>query len=170
MSRMSPGRFWPALIFLGVLMYSPQVVAQDEAPANLQAALFLKILPMCTNLGSEPFSIHVVGAPKVAAEFKELIGKTVGKASLAGVTEGSGPPSSPTKVVYVGDKAGDLTQWSQANGALSITGKPALVNEGVTLGVGIEGGKPKILLNLSSTKAEKINWNPQILKVAATVE
>lgn len=170
MIRMGPTIKRLTLTAMLAALCCPLAVAQDKAPAKFQAALFVKILAMCTNLGNEPFTVHVVGAPDVAKELKALIGNAVGKASLAGVTEGSGPPSKAVKVVYVGDNVAQMIAWTQENKALSITGVPAYVNEGVTLGVGLEDRKAKILLNLSSTKAEGINWNPRILKVAATID
>ncbi|MDJ0835963.1 MAG: YfiR family protein [Acidobacteriota bacterium] len=158
-----------ALLLVLVLLGTP-APSQDKAPPNIQAALFMKLLAFYTNLGSDPFTIHVVGAPNVAKALKTYIGKKAGKAKLKSVTEGSGPPNGVAQIVYVGQDAGTLTKYCQANGVLSITGISKYVNEGVTLGIGVENGKPKILLNLSSTKAENINWNPQILKVASTID
>jgi hydroxyethylthiazole kinase-like sugar kinase family protein len=157
------------LLLVLILFVSP-TTAQEQAPARIQAALFMKLLAYYTNLGSEPFTIHVVGSPDIVKELKGYIGKNAGKAKLKDVTTGSGPPSGSAQVVYVGQDAKALTAYCQSNKVLSITGDPVLVNEGVTLGISIENKKPKILLNLSSTKAEDINWNPQILKVASTIE
>jgi hypothetical protein len=159
-----------ALVAMALGIVVTPVQAQSQAPAKIQAALFMKLLAYYTNLGSEPFTIHVVGAPDVASELKGYVGKPAGKASLADVTEGSGPPSGKAHIVYVGKDPKGLIDYCQSNKILSITGIPKFVNEGVTLGIGVEKGKPKILLNLSSTKAENINWNPQILKVASTIE
>ena len=156
------------VIALAVGLSSP-LVAQDKAPAKLQAALLLKILAFYTNLGDKPFTIHVVGAPDIAKELKALVGKTAGKATLNAVNEGSGAPGSPAEVVYVGSDPAGITAYTQSNKVLSVTGIPSFVNDGVTLGIGIENKKPKIILNLSSSKAEEINWNPAILKVAATI-
>lgn len=142
----------------------------QKAPPKLQAALFTKLLGFYTNLGAGDFTIHVVGNPQVAKELKGMVGKKIGKAKLAAVSEGDGPPTNGAKVIYVGASVKAITGYSQANGVLTITGEPVYVNDGVTLGVKIEGGKPKILLNLTSTKAEGVNWNPQILKVASTVD
>lgn len=145
-------------------------VHAQKASAKLQAALFSKLLGFYTNLGSDEFTIHVVGAPEVAKELQAHIGTKVGKAKLKAVSEGDGPPSNGAKVIYVGKSVKAITDFSQANKVLTIAGDPKFVSEGVTLGVKIEAGKPKILLNLSSTKAEDVNWNPAILKVASTVD
>jgi len=156
------------ILFAGVTLSTPAFA--QKAPPKLQAALFVKLLGFYTNLGSGDFTIHVVGAPAVAEQLKGHVGKKVGKAKLSAISEGDGPPSNDAKVVYVGASVKEITGFSQANKVLTITGEPKFVNDGVTLGVKIEAGKPKILLNLSSTKAEDVNWNPAILKVASTVE
>ena len=158
-----------ALLIPGLVL-SPHVMGQatDEAPPKLQAALIMKLLAFYNNLGAKPFTIHVVGAPDVAKHLKAQIGKTAGKATLNAVTEGDAAPSESCHVIYVGTSIKELVAYSQANSVLSVTGKPDFVPKGVTLGIGIENKKPKILLNLSSSKAESINWNPAILKVAAT--
>ena len=159
------------VVILSVAMLaSSPAVAQTKAPPKLQAALILKLLAFYTNLGGDPFTIHVVGAPDVASELKGLIGKPAGKASLNGVTEGGIGAAGSAKVVYVGADVPGATAHTQASSVLSVTGEPSFVADGVTLGVGIENGKPKIILNLSSSKAENINWNPAILKVAATIK
>ena len=143
--------------------------AASAAPANIQAALILKLMPMVNNLGSREYKIHVVGAPDVAALLQAEIGKMTGKAKLIAVTWGDSLPGEPVDVIYIGKDAGPATAYSQSNGALSITGNPALIKAGVTLGIGLENKKPKIFLNLASSKAEGIDWNPAILKLAQTV-
>lgn len=141
--------------------------AQESVPPKQQAALLVKLLAFYTDLGDEPFTIAVVGAPEIAREFRALIGTKAGKAELAGVSE-SGAEGS--RVLYVGENVRDAIAFTRKNKILSITGTPGYVNEGVTLGLKLENRKPKILLNLSSTKAEDINWNPAILKVASTID
>lgn len=158
------------IAFLLIIGLALPAHAQKKAPPKLQAALFLKLLSYYTNLGSGPFTIHVVNSAEVAKELRGMKGKTVGKATLADISESAGAPTNDAKVIYVGDSVQAMIGFSQANKRLTITGDPAFVSQGVTLGVAIEAGKPKILLNLSSTKAEAVNWNPAILKVASTVE
>jgi hypothetical protein len=144
-------------------------MAQDTPPANLQAAIIMKLLPYYTNLGDGPFTIHVIGDSAVANEFKsKWQGKAAGKATLNAVTEGD-TPDAGAKVIYVGKDVVAAIAHSQGNQVLSVTGNAKFVADGVTLGIGIEAGKPKILLNLSSSKAEGVNWNPAILKVAETI-
>lgn len=151
------------------VLFSSSALAQQKAPPKLQAALLMKLLAFYNNLGDGPFTIHVIGAPEVAAELKGLVGKPTGKASLSGVTEGDISSSAGAKVIYVGTDVAGSIGYTQSNGVLSVTGVPSYVTDGVTLGVAVENNKPVILLNLSSSKAEGINWNPAILKVAETI-
>jgi len=89
---------------------------------------------------------------------------------LADVTSSESLPDDTASVVYVGHSVKGVIAYTRSRKVLSITGEPTYVRDGVTLGVAIENTKPKILLNLSSTKAENIYWNPQILKVVLTIE
>ncbi len=155
------------LLLVGAGIFVP--VQAQQAPAKLQAALIMKLLPYYTNLGGDPFTIHVIGSPDVAAELLAHKGAKAGKAKLENVTQSDGPPSSGAKVVYVGKGVKGAINYTQSQKVLSVTGIPDLVAKGVTLGIGIENKKPKILLNLSSSKSEGINWAPTILKVAAFI-
>ena len=168
LSRSSIFKTIVPFLLLSALWGTPAVAA--EAPAKLQAALIFKLLPFYTNLGGKPFNIYVLGADDVAAELKGFVGKAVGKSTLNKVESGAALPSDKFEVVYVGQDIANAIAYTQSNKVLSVTGKDGFVNDGVTLGIGIEGKKPKILLNLSSSKAEEINWNPAILKVAATIK
>lgn len=155
-------------LFIVGLMGAPALAAPDAAPAKLQAALIMKLLPLYSNLGNKPFTIHVIGADDVASMLRGSLGQSAGKAKLAKVTTGD-TPSAGAQVVYIGKDAVSGTAWTQSNKALSITGDPNLVTSGVTLGIAMEAGKPKIFLNLTSSKAEGADWNPAILKVAETL-
>ena len=142
---------------------------ETEAPAKLQAALIMKLLTYYNNLGTKDYTIYVVGAEDVANELKGAIGKKTGKATLAAVTSGATAPSGGADIVYVGADVQGSISYTQRTSTLSITGNPDFLNQGVTLGIGLAAGKPKIFLNLTASKAENADWNPAILKVAKTL-
>jgi hypothetical protein len=147
--------------------------AVSPAPHKFQAALFLKILAFNKNIiGGGDLTIHVVGDSKFAAAMKAAVGKKVGKSTIASVVDGADVPAGSVAAVYVSDpsKVASVTAYAQKNSVLSITGNPDLVAKGISLGVGVAGGKPKIMLNISSSKDEKINWNPAILRIALKVK
>ncbi len=161
--------------YFGVIMAFTSVFAEDinPAPEPLQAAIFLKLLGFNQNLASGgDVSVYVVASPGFASEMKKAIGKKVGAATIKKVDEGDGIPSEKPSIIYLGPGANvsDMTSYSKSNKILSITGTPDFSSKGATLLVGVSGGKPKIILNLTSSKEEGINWNPAILKVASTVK
>jgi len=73
---------------------------------------------------------------------------------------------APVKATNIGD----ITTISRQKQITSMTGVPEYVNEGISIGVGVKGDKPQILINLNSAKAEGINFNSQLLKLAKIIE
>jgi len=143
------------------------------APPKLQAGLFVKLLEFNKGLASGgDISIYVMGSPEFAAAMKTGIGKAVGKARISAVTEGNNLPTDKPEVIYVGSASmtDTVIKYTRANHIISITGQPGQVEKGVTLGVGVLAGKPRILLNLWSSKEEGIDWNPAILKISTIIK
>ncbi len=143
------------------------------APVSVQAAIFLKLLEFDKNISSGgSINVYVVGSSEFAAAMKQAVGKAVGGATIGKVVEGAGLPADKPSVIYIGTASalGEIQKYTTTNKILSISGLPELASKGVTLTVGISEGKPKIMLNLTASKDEGIDWNPAILKVAATVK
>lgn len=157
------------IVFLLFLTASAEDIL--VAPENVQAAMFLKLLAFNKNL-SGPIVIWVIGQDNFATELKKGVGKEIGTATLGDVKTGTGLPTDKPHVIYMNDesKTTDVIAYTRANKVLSITGNPDLIAKGITLGIGVSEGKPKILLNISSSKEEEIDWNPAILKIALTVK
>lgn len=84
------------------------------------------------------------------------------------MTGSGGLPGNKPSAIYIGAgmDAAAILEFCRSKGVLSICADPALVERGATLGFGMEGDKPKILLNLSATKAEGITWNPVLYKIS----
>ncbi len=165
------------IISLLFLTFAPQYIqAQNKsAPAQLTAAFIIKLAAFEKNLsGSEKdITIYVMGAPKIAKEFKKGIGKKIGKTILKNIVEGKRLPNTKPSILYVGNssKLKEALKYTRSNKIPSVTGIPKLVNEGVTLGIGIgKDGKPEIFLNLASSAEEELNWNPAIMKIAKIVK
>ncbi|OQY56913.1 MAG: hypothetical protein B6245_17675 [Desulfobacteraceae bacterium 4572_88] len=161
------------VLFLWMVLSGTESRAEDYAiaPVQMQAALFMKLLSFHEDIsGGGDISIHIVGAPDFAAEMQAIIGEKIGNAKLAAVSESQELPSQKPSVIYAGDvsKLDAILRYTRENSVLSITGIPKLVLKGVSLGIGVAGGKPKILLNISSSKQEGVNWNHAILKVSTT--
>ncbi len=158
--------FMTMFIFLTLPVYAE---SYGKVPEKLQAALFVKLLVMSREINSgEDLSIYVVNAPEAAAELRKAVGLSIGKSVLRAVYEGKGFPSFRPSVLYIGENTDteELIRYCRKNGVLSVTGEPGLVEQGVTLGVCMDGEKPGILLNVTASKAENITWNPTLLKIS----
>ncbi len=146
------------------------------APANIQASLFVKLLPYNKNIsGGGDVVIYVLDTPAVAKAMKSAVGRKLGKSRLADIIAISKVPKEKPQaraVLYLADRrqVKAATAFCHKHKILSMTGNPALAKQGITLTVGIENKKPKILLNLTATKKESIDWHPDILKVATKVK
>jgi len=162
-----------ATIFLFVCSNFSLMAQAKDAPASIAAAMVMKVVAFEKTLGAGgDITIYVVGAEDVAAELKKAIGKPIGKATLKSVESGADLPANKPSVLFVGDPAkfDAATAYTKSNKVLSVTGSPDLVSKGVTLGFGVgDDNKPKILLNLSASSEEGMDWNPAILKVAKTI-
>jgi len=163
------------LSMAGMLFPNMQLKAQTQnAPAPIAAAMVLKVVGFEKTVGAaSDITIYVLGAADVAAELSKGIGKPVGKGMLKAVETGADVPAAKPTLLFVGDagKAAAAMAYSRANKILTVTGLPDLVSQGVTLGFGIgEDSKPRVLLNLTASAEEGLDWNPAILKVAKTVE
>lgn len=146
-----------------------------ETPPNISAALIVKLAALEKNISSREgnLSIYVLGAPKVAAELSKLAGRNIGKAVLKNILQGESLPAEKPDLLYIGNASlvNNAITYTRSNKILSVTGIPELVEKGITLGIGVgEDGKPKIILNLSSTLLEGLDWNPAILKFAKTIK
>jgi hypothetical protein len=169
MKRMK--RKWMTCAILIASCFAVYCPAQDmDAPANVVAALLVKVATFEKNLaGGIDLYIYVLGEPDVAAELQKAVGKELGRSTLKRVDKGNALPSEKPSILFIGDpiRANEAVAYCRANKVLSVTHKPALVLKGVTLGFGVnEAGKPSILLNLSSSVEENLDWNPAIMKVA----
>ena len=62
-------------------------------------------------------------------------------------------------------------QQSASKGILSISGVPSYAENGsVSIGLGVEDGKPKIIINMSQLKAEKQELSADLLKIAKIIQ
>jgi hypothetical protein len=162
------------VLCLMALVVMPSLGQAKEAPPNVIAALIVKLAALEKNIsGAGDVSVYVLGSADVAAELKKLSGEKIGGATLSAVMEGAGMPGVKPHILYIGDgtKLGAATSYTQSNKALSVSGVPGSAEKGASLGLEIgDDGKPKITLNLTSSKAEGLDWNPAIMKIVQTTK
>lgn len=162
-----------ALIFILIFLGGSGFGQIQDAPADVTAAMLIKVIAFETHIANKgEISIYILDAPAVADELQSGVEKPIGKSILKSIQSGNKLPEHPPTLLYIGDPDHLETaiQYTQKNKILSVTGKPDLVKKGVALGFGVgSDGKPKILLNLSSSVKESLDWNPAILKIAKTI-
>lgn len=73
---------------------------------------------------------------------------------------------APVKATNIGE----ITALSRSKQITTTTGVPEYVNAGISVGIGTKSEKPQILINLNSARAEGINFNSQLLKLAKIIE
>ena len=167
------------IIVLGIFFVSitaPITVLAEEygiVPVEVQAALFLKILKFNNDIAKgDGATIYVLDSQEFADEMSKAIGRKIGKSKLTAINAGYSIPEEKPSVVYIGNSENveEILNYTRSNKILSITGIPSMISKGVTLGVGVSDGKPKILLNYASLKLEGVNMNPAIHKIAKVIK
>ena len=141
-------------------------IYSQEVPANLQAALFKKIFSFNKTLSAKgSVEIGVIGASGdgIVAAFKE--------AGINAKAMGGNQITGDVNVVYVMPGAASTKQQSASKGVLSISGVTSLVENGqVAIGLDIEGGKPKIVINMAQLKAEGQELTADLLKIVKVIQ
>ncbi len=174
--KISDRQLFVAVSFVFILLGLYSAVrgeSYDSASPKIQAAIFLKLLAFSKDLDSAgDISVHVIGSPEFADEMKKSVGREIGKSKIVSVEETSELPSRKPSVLYIGDpaKLEEIIAYTRSSKVLSITGLPDLVTKGVTLGIGVADGKPKILLNVSASEKEGVVWNPAIMKISTLIK
>ena len=167
------------LVLVCIFAFLPNYVFADNisrAPANIQASIFFKILAFNKNISNGgDVTIYVLGAPDFTKAMKSAVGRKIGKSKLVNVLSISKLPKDKPKglaVIYIGKAKylDDSIRFCHTHKILSITGNPDLSAKGITLVVGVMNKKAKILLNLTSTKKEGIDWKPDVLRIVQKVK
>ncbi len=160
------------LVFL--ISFTVLFCQYTDAPSNIAAALLLKIAGYEQNSSSGgDYVIHVLGSPEMEQELKAGIGQAIGKSKLVSVTSSNTLPDTPPNLLFIGDEKliGAALEYAHSNHVFTATNSNALSAQGVSLGILVgSDGKPKIVLNLTGSKEENLNWNPAVMKIAKTIK
>ncbi|MBN1270078.1 MAG: YfiR family protein [Kiritimatiellae bacterium] len=168
-----------SLLAVGLMFPATCLICQGaagryaEAPGDVQAAVLLKILGFNENLRGD-ITIYVLGSKDFTEQMDKAVGRALGTATLAHVSAGNVLPQATPDVLYVGDSdlIDEALAYTRDHKIISITGNPALVKKGVTLGVAtdLDDGKPAVLLNPGASKLEGVRWNPVVMKFVVIYE
>jgi len=178
-------------LLTGAMIWFFSVTAHSQGvPENLQAAIFFKVLAYDYNIQSKPgneVTIAVLIDTKTAGrqaailegfnkiKGQQLGGKTIniivvkmsGAAAVGDAAKGDIlylPEGSDEKVVTA-----TLT-FAEKNKKATLGGSENLANKGCAIGLAVEGGKPKIVINLPASQAQGMNLSSKVLRLAKVLQ
>ena len=172
------------------------LLAQDiEIPVKTQWSLICKLLPFDRNLTFRSGDKIVIGIfyqdrYRLSLNVKNEMCETIEKnpdLTIAGLpckyvaldlgnldSIDSLVSAEGVNLAYVAPlRAVDLTTITdlcRKSHILSITGVPEYVEQGISLGFGLKGDKPTILINREASYAEGADFSSQLLKLAKAVK
>lgn len=154
-----------------ILSTATPLYAQDmPIPVRIHVALLKKVFSFNRNLQGKPLPKVTIVYTDASAGVKDdaqkaftEIGIPVTTMKLEQALKGLGE----TDIVYVTLGAAAIQKICEERGIFTVTGVPALVEAGkVALGIGAEGGKPKVFVNMALTKLQKQELTSDLLRVS----
>lgn len=135
------------------IAFKPGHAASEDARRSFLAAMAK--LPATTTLAGKP--VKAVALPFLdAATFNSRLRES--NAVALYVTPG------------LSEAAADLSSAARTARLLSFTSTEALVNAGLSIGLLMEGQKPRLLVNVNASKAEGAELDSALLRVAEVVK
>ncbi len=177
-----------AVVALTLICWAKPAAAQ-EVPADIQAALVLKLLGYDRKLVERSpdgvMLVAVIGAEgeKAQAKFKALHGRKIqGKQVKVEMLPANG--AQPVKatltslnanVVYLGSrveagKAKEAIAWANQNKVPTFGGTRALAEQGAAIGFTVEKGKPRFVVNVAASRAQRIELPARVLRLAELIK
>jgi len=173
----------------------PASAAEVKVPVDLQAKLFLTALTYDKNLkkrADEKLHIgllyfsEIAGSKEEALKFSKVLGKfkdkkvsglVIDKVSFAYYESDDLKNKISTEninVLYVAcgieKLVKDITKVTQSEKVLSFTSVAEYVTKcGISMAIGLKANRPKIYLNLSSARAEGVDFSAKFLRVVEIV-
>ena len=164
------------LITIIVVILSTQIFAGDikQASNDVAVSLLVKVLSFEKRLSiTDEITVFVLDNHELAQAWLSVRGQKIGGGTVTEIITGSKLPRRKPTIVCIGAavNVSEVTDYTRGNQVMSITVFPEMVDEGVSLGVGVgDDNKPKIFVNLSASKEEGLEWNTAIMKSAKVVK
>ena len=183
-------------LFCFFLFISLPVLAQEMAvPIKSQVPIFLKALTYDRNLKAKAGPIVKFAVvcfndspssrsaydefTRVLKDFSEKATIRGKRFSCTGIKFTTGPElgsfiiSEKINVLYItpdaGEKIKEICSACRSAKVLTLTGVEEYMNQGVSLGIGLEGEKPKIIINLFAVRAEGHNFDSNFLRICRVI-
>lgn len=181
------------LVISGLVAAARPLVAQDmDVPVQVHVPILLKVISFDRQLRSRSAREVVVGvvmqgrnrasavAGAAAAEIFATPGTTVDGLPVRVVVVDLDHQSirqvlaqsslthlyvSPLRAIDISD----LASRARAAGIVTMTGIPEYLERGLSVGVGLRGGRPRILVNVGASRAAGAEFSAELLKLADLV-
>lgn len=146
-----------------------------ELPIDIKAALFIRILELnkticdsCTQI-----CIHVINDTSMYNALQKVLGTKINEKEIKIITQTENdilPPYTPS-VIYVGnsENADKITEYTQKNKILSVSGNPMLIESGITVSIVMLYNAPNIILKKTSSKNEEMKWDYKMMKISSLI-
>ena len=183
-----------AVAALALLSAGPAVLAKSPVSADIQAAIFVRVLE--SDRGFKPRSDRAATMGllfkagdmdsrqqnmAIIRAFTAREGQTLGGRGLRLVYRAyrdqedlsSWGSREHVDVLYVAEGLSDqlamIREWCLANKVISVTPVPDFVERGLAIGVGAHNNKPRLILNLPVTESLGMRLSPEVVKLAKVV-
>jgi hypothetical protein len=168
-------------LFAGAIVLASSTFANAEmADPARQSDLFKRIFSYDKDLrGSAKIVVIIVGetrggpeVDKVAAVFREkgLFPAVITTSDLSDDLASTLTPQSAVLYVMPGVAYETVKQFAEKMGFLSISGVSTLAEAGhVAVSVGVEGGKPEIVVNMPRLTTERHELSSELLNLARVI-
>ncbi len=182
----------PYIIALTLFLASA-VGAAQEVPSNLQAAIFYKVLAYDYNLTKQSgndITIVVVTDNKsagqqdtISAGFQNISGQKLGSKTIKIVPISVSNPgklesqvtSAGGNIIYIAEGSADdvvskVIQLAEKKQLSTLCGSERLTEKGIAIGLTVEGGKPKIVINLPASQRQGMKLSSKVLRLAKVLK
>ena len=152
---------------------------REMSNLDLASRIFLKILLLDRELETKTLNrvvVGVIGSDRAHRAFNALRGQKLDQNKdfvLDEVVryESLDEASPRLTLLYVGPGAdlAAVSAFTQRNRVLSVTTVQDFLRRGVSVGLAIEGGKPRVVLNLINSNREGLRWDSKMLKISRVI-
>jgi hypothetical protein len=184
------GKVLLLLVFLCPLLHAQEIAV----PMNVQVPLFLKILTYDRNLTIGDGKELVIGIVfqsrfRLSLNAKDEFSKMVAEASLksknvpvrcvpidleSDIDLSDRISAGKINILYIAPLRSialdEITSISRELHVITLTGVPEYVESGFSVGIGMKGEKPEILINRKAAISEGADFSSQLLKLAKIIE
>lgn len=172
-----------------ISLFADKMYAQG-VPENLQAAIFFKVLAYDYNIQSKAgnqVTIAIITDSKTSSReqtilegFSKIKGQQLGGKTIDVIVVKVANPASlgdaaKGDILYLPEGSDEKTiqavlAFAEKGKHATLGGSETLANKGCAIGLAVEAGKPKIVINLPASQAQGMNLSSKVLRLAKVIQ